>query len=221
MCNRMSSWWDRHVVPHMIGYCCGLPQLQRRRAAVVPLASGNVLELGAGGAPNLAFYDRARVQAVTGIEPSPEMAALATSRMQPADHEFFHLIDARAEELPFADASFDTVLTTFTLCTVADQAQALREARRVLKPGGRLLFLEHGLAPHEATRRWQHRIDPLWCRLAGGCHLVRPVTDAIAAAGFHVPVRHGRYLPKSPRVVGWVEWGEASVPAPAEKSPVT
>lgn len=213
MWRRMANWWDRHVVPHVIGYCCGLPQLQRRRAAVVPRAAGKVLELGAGAAANLALYDRALAASVTGIEPSPEMAALARKHMQPADRDFFQLVEARAEQLPFADASFDTVVTTFTLCTVADQAQALREARRVLKPGGRLLFLEHGLAPHESTRRWQHRIDPVWCRLAGGCHLVRPVTDAIAAAGFHVPARHGRYLPKAPRFVGWVEWGEASVPA--------
>lgn len=215
---RMRAWWDRHVVPKMIGTCCGMPQLQKMRAKVVPMASGRVLELGAGGAANLPLYDRGQVQHVTGIDPSPELIALARRRMTDADTQFFSVLAEQAEDLPFDDDSFDSVVTTFTLCTVGDQARALQEAKRVLKPGGQLLFLEHGLAPDARTRRWQHRLDPIWCRLAGGCHLHRPVTDAIVTAGFRVPERHGRYMPRTPSFLGWMEWGTAlknDAPAPS------
>jgi ubiquinone/menaquinone biosynthesis C-methylase UbiE len=195
------------MVPRLIGYCCSQPPVMRRRAEVVPQAAGRVLELGAGGGANLALYDRARVQSVTGIDPSEGLIARAEAAKAAGDADFFHVEKGVAEALPFADASFDTVLSTFTLCSVQDQAQALAEARRVLKPGGRLLFLEHGLSPDADTRKWQRRIEPFWKPIAGGCHLTRPVTDAVVAAGFVVPERHGRYMEKSPRFAGWVEWG--------------
>lgn len=199
------------MVPRLIGYCCSQPPVMKRRAEVVPLASGRVLELGAGGGANLSFYDRAKVESVTGVDPSDELIALAKTRMADSDRDFFRVEKGIAEALPFQDDSFDTVLSTFTLCSVQDQAQALREARRVLKPGGRLLFLEHGLSPDAAPRKWQHRMEPIWKPIAGGCHLTRPVTDAVLGAGFAVGERHGRYMEKSPRFLGWVEWGEARI----------
>ncbi len=207
----MNGWWDRHIVPRMIGYCCSQPPVMKRRAQVVPLASGRVLELGAGGAANLGFYNRSAVESVIGVDPSDELIELAKERMQPADRDFFHVEKGIAEALPFADGSFDTVLSTFTLCSVQDQAQALKEARRVLKPGGRLLFLEHGLSPDAGPRKWQHRVEPVWKHMAGGCHLTRPVTDAVLGAGFTVAERNGRYMDKTPRFLGWVEWGEARI----------
>lgn len=205
----MANWWDRHMVPRLIGYCCSQPPVMRKRAEVVPRASGKVLELGAGGGANLALYDRGRVQSVTGIDPSDGLIARAEAARVPGDAEFFRVVKGVAEELPFADASFDTVLSTFTLCSVQDHAAALAEARRVLKPGGRLLFLEHGLSPDTDTARWQHRIEPVWKPIAGGCHLTREVSATILGAGFAVPVRNGQYMEKSPRFAGWVEWGEA------------
>lgn len=207
----MNGWWDRHMVPRLIGYCCSQPPIMKRRAEVVPLASGRVLELGAGGGANLGFYNREAVESVTGVDPSDELIALAKERMRPEDGGFFRVEKGVAEALPFPDASFDTVLSTFTLCSVQDQMQALRETRRVLKPGGRLLFLEHGLSPDGAPRKWQHRVEPLWKHIAGGCHLTRPVTDAVLSAGFEVAERHGRYMDKTPRFLGWVEWGEARI----------
>lgn len=207
----MNGWWDRHMVPRLIGYCCSQPPIMKRRAEVVPLASGRVLELGAGGGANLGFYNRAAVESVTGVDPSDELIALARQRMAPADRDFFRVEKGIAEALPFADDSFDTVLSTFTLCSVQDQAQSLKEARRVMKPGGRLLFLEHGLSPDEAPRKWQHRVEPMWKHIAGGCHLTRPVTDAVQEAGFAVTERHGRYMDKTPKFLGWVEWGEARI----------
>lgn len=197
------------MVPRLIGFCCSQPPIMKQRAAVVPLARGKVLELGAGGGANLGLYDRKLVESVTGVDPSDELIALAHARMAEGARGFVTLERGVAEALPFADASFDTVLSTFTLCSVQDQAQALREARRVLKPGGQLLFLEHGRAPDPGPRSWQQRLEPIWKPIAGGCHLTRPVTDAVLAAGFGVRERHGRYMDKTPRFLGWVEWGEA------------
>jgi SAM-dependent methyltransferase len=119
-------------------------------------------------------------------------------------------VDGTAEALPFEDASFDCVVCTFTLCSVRTPAAALSEARRVLKPGGRLLYCEHGLAPDPDVAKWQRWVEPVWKRIAGGCHLTRPVTIAIEAAGFKVGRRDGMYVPGTPRIAGWNEWGEAA-----------
>jgi ubiquinone/menaquinone biosynthesis C-methylase UbiE len=113
------------------------------------------------------------------------------------------------EAIPFAGESFDTVLVTFTLCSVDDQMQVLSEMRRVLRPGGKVLFLEHGRAPDLAVQKWQRRIEPLWKRIGGGCHLTRPITSAYEAAGFTIANNDKGYMPKSPRPFSWIEWGEA------------
>lgn len=204
------GWWDRHMVPRLIGFCCSQPPVMKRRAEVIPLARGEVLELGAGGGANLPLYDRTLVSSVTGVDPSDGLMALARERMAPADHGFFRVEKGVAEELPFPAARFDTVVSTFTLCSVQEPARALAEAKRVLKPGGVLLFLEHGLSPDADVSRWQQRIEPFWKPIAGGCHLTRPVTASIEAAGFRVAERHGRYMEKSPRFAGWVEWGSGA-----------
>ncbi len=118
-------------------------------------------------------------------------------------------VPVAGEAIPFGDGEFDTVVCTFTLCSVGDQARTLEELRRILKPGGRLLYAEHGRAPDAGVQKWQDRIEPVWKRLAGGCHLTRPVTAAIAAAGFQAHEAGERYTPKMPRWAGWMEWGEA------------
>lgn len=151
----MAGFWDRHVVPKIVGCCCSQERITEQRRKVVPQASGRVLELGAGGGANLPLYDRSRVDAVIGIDPSDELRARAEAAMRPGDRGIFEIRAGRAEELPFADAWFDTVVSTFTLCSVGDQARALAEARRVLKPGGRFLFLEHGRAPDLGPYAWQ------------------------------------------------------------------
>jgi SAM-dependent methyltransferase len=114
-----------------------------------------------------------------------------------------------AEDLPFATGSFDTVVCTYTLCSVEDPERVLAEVRRVLAPGGRLLFLEHGRAPDQAVARWQERIEPVWKPLAGGCHLTRPVGAALRAAGFAVEPLGQAYLRQAPKIMGWMEWGVA------------
>ena len=195
-------------MPRLIGLACTQPPIMQRRARIVPRARGDVLEYGVGGGANLALYDPAQVRSLTGIDPSDPL--LARARAAPRAAVPVRIEQGIAEALPFADQSFDTVVTIFTLCSVADPARALAEARRVLKPGGILLFLEHGLAPDPGPCRWQHRLEPVWKRIAGGCHLTRPVAAAIAAAGFCLGDVEQGYMEKAPRVLGWIEMGSAT-----------
>jgi ubiquinone/menaquinone biosynthesis C-methylase UbiE len=207
----VTGFYDRHILPHVIGCACGSKPIMKQRAKVVPQAEGRVLELGIGGGRNLQFYDPAKVISVEGVDPSAELRAIAVAAPRPAGLP----VDVRngtAEALPFDDHTYDTVVCTFTLCSVHTPAAALAEARRVLKPGGRLLFSEHGLAPDADVEKWQHRIEPLWKKIAGGCHLTRSVGGTIAAHGFRLVAHDTMYLPGTPRFAGWSEWG-AAVPA--------
>jgi SAM-dependent methyltransferase len=208
----MASLWDRYVVSRIIACGCASPPIMKQRAKVTPLAAGRVLEIGVGSGLNLGFYDPAKVSEVIGIDPSAELRARAEQAVRP---EGLNVIvrEGAAEALPFDSRSFDSVVCTFTLCSVRSQSEALAEARRVLRPGGRLLFCEHGLAPDAGVARWQRRVDPLWKRLFGGCHLSRPITAAVSAAGFEVGDLQGMYLPGAPRFVAWSEWGVATAPA--------
>ena len=204
----MASLYERIVLPRLLACACSAPPIAKQRAKIVPLASGKVLELGIGMGLNLIHYDAARVESVTGVDPAAELRAAAVAA--PRDHRLTVNVEAgTAEALPFAAGSFDCVVCTFTLCSVQQPQAALAEAQRVLKPGGRLLFCEHGLAPDAGVAKWQRRIEPVWKRIAGGCHLTRPVTSAITAAGFKVTRQESMYLPRAPRFAGWNEWGEA------------
>lgn len=206
----MSNWWERHVTPRLIRCCCAQPQILKARSHVVPLASGDVFELGCGGGINLPFYDRSKVTSLCGCDPTP--ALLNDSKRLVAEAGFAgEIVEGVGEDIPFATDRFDTVVTTFTLCSVNDPAQVLQEIKRVLKPGGTAIFLEHGRAPDAAVRKWQSRIEPLWKRMAGNCHLTRPIADSYDAAGFKTERMGSRYMPKTPRPVGWLEWGIARV----------
>lgn len=204
----MPSFYERRILPKLLACACTSSPIMRQRAKIVPLASGRVLELGIGMGLNLALYDADRVESVAGVDPAPELRALAQAA--PRDPRLAVTVtDGTAEALPFEEASFDCVVCTFTLCSVHTPQQALAEARRVLKPGGRFLFCEHGLAPDPDVAKWQRRVEPIWKRLAGGCHLTRPVTASISGAGFTISSVETIYLPKTPRIAGWNEWGVA------------
>ena len=205
---RSASWWERHMVPRMIGCACAQPQIMKARSRIVPQASGDVLELGCGGGINMAFYDPAKITSFSGVDPSPALL----DRSREAAQAIGLNADIRGgigEALPFDDASFDTVLITFTLCSVDNQAAVLSEMRRVLRPGGKALFLEHGSAPDADVRKWQRRIEPIWKRIGGNCHLTRDITAAYEKAGFTIAQGDNGYMPKSPRPFSWIEWGEA------------
>ena len=202
------KWYDEHVVPRFIQCACSSPAIMKLRQKVVPLASGKVFEIGCGGGINQQFYDPARVSSFSGMDPSTKgleftREAVARKGWQADVRQGF------GEAIPFEDESFDCVVCTFTLCSVESQAGTLSELRRILKPGGRLLYAEHGKAPDASVQKWQGRIEPVWKKLAGGCHLTRPIGAPIAEAGFQLNVLGEQYAPKTPRFAGWMEWGEA------------
>ena len=200
------NWYDRNVLPYLIDFACGLPMVQAQRRLLVPQAQGRVLEVGMGTGRNLPFYDRQRVSLVVGVDPAMQMHRLAQRRSRQA-RIAVELMGLSAEHLPATDASFDTVVCTYTLCSIPDPLQALHEMRRVLVPGGRLLFCEHGRAPDETVRRWQDRLQPLWGPLAGGCHLGRDVPALLEAAGFAATMQSA-YL-AGPRPMTFHYWGHA------------
>jgi len=202
------SLWDKHIVPRIIPIACGQGQIMKRRSLIVPEAQGKVLELGVGGGLNLSLYDASRVTSVSGVDPSPGLLTRAHDAAKTAGISF-DIKAGIAEALPFADDYFDTVVVTFTLCSVQDVEATLSEARRVLKPSSKLLFLEHGSSPDEGVSKWQNRIEPIWKPLAGGCHLTRPVIGSIAANGFNIIEEKREYLPKAPKTLGWIEYGHA------------
>lgn len=204
----MPNFYDRFILPKLLTCACSSPPMMRQRSKIVPQAKGRVLELGIGMGLNLAFYDTSQVQAVVGVDPAAELRALALAAPRP-DHLAVEVGDGTAEALPFEDKSFDTVVCTFTLCSVHTPAAALAEARRVLKPGGSFLFCEHGLAPDPGIAKWQRRVEPVWKRIAGGCHLTRPISSAITGAGFKLDWVESMYVPHTPRIAGWNEWGAA------------
>jgi ubiquinone/menaquinone biosynthesis C-methylase UbiE len=180
----MSLWSDR-VLPFLVEKACRSTAILDERKRWIPRAHGDVLELGVGSGLNLAFYDRERVARVIGIDPSAALLERARPRATTAPVSV-ELVEAHAEALPFGDRSFDSAVVTYSLCSVGDPARALAEVRRVLRPGGELIFVEHGLAPEPRVQRWQHRITPLWRRIGGGCHLDRDAPAALRAAGFHL-----------------------------------
>lgn len=182
--------------------------MRRQREKVVPAAHGSVLEVGFGTGHNLAHYDVQRVRRLWALEPSQESWALARRRVAAAPYPIEHL-PVGAEEIPLADAVADTVVVTFSLCTIPDLDLALAEMRRVLRPGGELVFCEHGAAPDAGVRAWQDRLDPMWSRVGGGCHLNRPIAELIERAGFRMQRLETGYV-TGLRVASFHSWGAAT-----------
>lgn len=202
-----SDFWDQQVVSRLVRCGCGSERIGELRKQVVPRAQGRVFELGCGAGANQPFLDSARITAYCAIDPSPKLLDHARAEAARKGWEA-DIRQGVGEAIPYDDASFDTVVSTFTLCSVTDHARTLSEVRRILKPGGILLFAEHGRSPEPPVARWQERIDPLWRRVMGNCHLSRRVTGAINAAGF-VASPMGREYRAVPKAIGWMEWGSA------------
>jgi ubiquinone/menaquinone biosynthesis C-methylase UbiE len=205
--NRMGLY-DRYILPPLINLCCSAAPIRRQREKVVPHARGVVLELGFGGGLNLPFYDPSKVAKLFALEPAEGMLVRARKKAR-ASQIPVEVLPQHAENLSLPRASVDTVLVTYTLCTIPDAVTALEGARRALRPGGRLLFCEHGRAPDEAVRRWQSRIEPIWSKIGGGCRLTRDIPELIRSAGFEIEKLETMYLSHSPKWAGFNYWGAA------------
>ncbi len=202
------SFYNRHIMPRFVNLACSSGQMKKIRATTVPMAKGRVLEIGFGSGHNLPFLDADKIDHYWALEPDAQIRKLAQQRLadSPLDID---LLDLEAEAIPLEDASADTVLVTFTLCTIPLVEKALGEMRRVLKPGGRLLFAEHGAAPDDSVARWQSRIEPVWKRIGGGCHLTRKPLSLLESNGFSLESSESLYVPKAPRFAGFVSHGVA------------
>jgi SAM-dependent methyltransferase len=199
--------YEKYILPRATHFACSSNPTTRQRQKVVPLAEGRVLEIGIGTGLNLPHYDTTRVTKLWGLDPSPEMRKLTEKAAEsvPLDVE---LIGLPGDEIPLESASVDTVVITYTLCTIPETEPALRQMARVLRPGGTLIFCEHGAAPDERVRRWQDRMNPLWRRLGGGCQLNRPIPDLIEGGGFRIEEMDTMYIPGW-RPASFNYWGTA------------
>ena len=208
MIKTLKGHYDRHLLPHLIEWGCSDGPKMKARSQLVPQAEGRVLEMGIGTGLNLSFYDAAKVKSVTGVDPAAAMHTRARHRARhlpiPVETVALELGEIQAER-----HSFDTIVCTFTMCTIADLPSAFAEMRRVLKPGGRFLFIEHGRAPDASVANWQDRINPWWKPLAGGCNLNRDIPRLIAEGGFAIQSLDQHYL-KGPRPLNYVYRGWAT-----------
>jgi ubiquinone/menaquinone biosynthesis C-methylase UbiE len=198
--------YEQRILPLLTHWAMGQQQLVAYRQQVVGGARGRVLEIGIGSGRNLPFYGE-DVEEVIGVDPSPELLAMAR-RALAASPLRAELYEGSAEQLPFNDRSFDAAVVTWSLCSIPDPAAALWEARRVLRPGGRLLFAEHGRAPDPGVQRWQDRLTPAWRRWAGGCHLNRKPDDLVRAADFTLERLDTGYA-RGPRPMAFIYEGSA------------
>ena len=204
------GFYDDNILPRVINCACGTSPIKKQRDKILPRASGIVLEIGIGTGMNLPHYDPSRVSKVIGLDPSEKSWELAGERAAHLDFDL-EFIGLPGEEIPLDDASVDTVLVTYALCTIPDPVSALRGMARVLRPGGSLLFCEHGRAPDMAVRKWQDRINPLWRPLLGGCNLNRDIPGLLCNGGFQVLEMEQMYLPGTPKFAGFNVWGDARV----------
>jgi SAM-dependent methyltransferase len=201
------GFYSRHIAPGLVDFACGAKPIAYQRRKLIPQASGVVLEIGAGGGRNFALYDRTKVSRLIALE--PEAAMIKRGRERTPDGLSVEWLERGAEAAGLAPASLDTIVTTYTLCTIPDAISALAALRPALKPDGKLLFCEHGLAPDAGVVKWQKRIEPVWRPIAGGCHLTRDVEALISAAGWRIDHAERMYLPGTPQWAGYNVWGSA------------
>lgn len=203
------GFYENYCLPHVINCACGMKAIERQRQKVVPLAEGVVLEIGMGSGLNLKYYDSKQVDYVWGLEPSEGMRRKAKSNLidSPVTVKW---LDNLSEDIPLDNDSIDTIVLTYTLCTIPNYQSALAEMRRVLKPSGKMVFSEHGLSPEISVQKWQYRVNSVWKRLAGGCNLDRDIPKLIEAAGFCITNSESGYV-KGPKIATYQYWGQASI----------
>ncbi len=201
------GFYEDRVLPHLIDLACSTRPARKQREKIVHLAEGDVLEIGFGSGLNLPYYDGDKVRRIFGLEPSEGMRRKARRNVDASGLEI-EFIDLPGEEIPLERQSVDTVLVTFTLCSIEDAAAALEGMRRVLKRDGKLLYCEHGAAPDDRVRRWQDRLNPGWKRVSGGCNMNRDIPGLIQNAGFRITTDERMYIP-GPKILSYNYWGTA------------
>ena len=200
------SLYNKYILPKFLNCACGSKPINYQRQKVVPLAKGKVLDIGIGSGLNIPFYNSDKIDQVIGIDPSHELLELAKELANDSKASI-ELVIGSAESIPYPDNFFDTVLVTYTMCTIPNVAIANKEMWRVLKDDGRIIFCEHGLAPDKKISKWQNRIDPFWGKIAGGCHLNRDIQKLITDAGFSFESLDKMYIPSTPKFAGYNYWG--------------
>ena len=202
------SFYDKYILPKVLNCTCASKPIRYQRDKIVPLAEGVVLDVGIGSGLNIPFYNKSKINYLYGLDPSKELLDIAKSIANEKQLEV-DFLQCSAESIPLPDRSIDTVLITYTMCTIPDVALSNSEIMRVLKDDGKLLFCEHGLAPDKNIAKWQKRINPLWGKIAGGCNLNRDIPKLISSSGFKISNMEEMYLPSTPKFAGYNYWGVA------------
>ena len=202
------SFYDKYILPKFLNCACGTKPINYQRDKIVPLAKGIVLDIGIGSGLNIPFYNKSNIDHLYGLDPSEELLKIAKHLAKKNELEI-EFLQCGAEAIPLPDQSIDTVLITYTMCTIPDIKLSNYEIMRVLKPEGQLLFCEHGLAPDKNIAKWQRRINPIWSKLAGGCNLNRDIPKLITSSGFKISNMEEMYLPSTPKFAGYNYWGVA------------
>jgi ubiquinone/menaquinone biosynthesis C-methylase UbiE len=202
------GFYNKYILPKVLNCACGSKPINYQRDKIVPLADGVVLDIGIGSGLNIPFYNKTKIKYLYGLDPSKELLNIAKSSAKEEQFEI-EFLECGAEDIPLPDKSIDTVLITFTMCTIPDVTLSNSEIMRVLKDDGKLLFCEHGLAPDTSVAKWQNRINPLWNKIAGGCNLNRNIPKLITSSGFRISNMEEMYLPSTPKFAGYNYWGIA------------
>ena len=202
------GFYDKYILPKFLNCACGTKPINYQRDKIVPLAKGIVLDIGVGSGLNIPFYNKSNIEHLYGLDPSEELLKIAKPLAKKNELEI-EFLQCGAEAIPLPDQSIDTVLITYTMCTIPDIKLSNSEIMRVLKPEGQLLFCEHGLAPDKNIAKWQRRINPIWSKIAGGCNLNRDIPKLITSSGFKISNMEEMYLPSTPKFAGYNYWGVA------------
>lgn len=202
------SFYEKYILPRFLNCACASEPITYQRKKVVPLAEGKILEVGIGSGLNLPFYNKSKIEEIWGIDPSEELNAMAKKVAIKEDINV-NFITSSAEDIPFPNDYFDTVLITYTMCTIPSVLQANKEIKRVLKSSGKMIFCEHGVSPDENIKKWQKRLNSIWGKIAGGCNINRNIPMLIKSSGFKIVEMDEMYLPKTPRIAGYNYWGYA------------
>lgn len=200
--------YNKYILPKFINCACGSKPINYQRSKIVPYAKGVVLDIGIGSGLNIPFYNKSNINHLYGLDPSSELIEIA-KRVAKTHKLEIEFLECGAESIPLADNSIDTIVITYTMCTIPDISLSNAEMFRVLKPNGKLLFCEHGIAPDEKVAKWQKIINPVWNKIAGGCNLNRDIPRLIKSSGLKISEIEEMYLPSTPKFAGYNYWGVA------------